>query len=310
MEEDNTGSVASSDDYNIIWKDARVVLEQVCTNNGPLKLVKDDSFKNDANSDQVMDWTPFLEDPAKRSFSYYLPGDKNQAMFSEEILNKWFTELHPQGELSHCHNNGGWTDAFYMGEKLLRKTAWFPFKKNCNCEYGYSDTWQVPVTDSKMKGIITEITDAVQKCCGVTFNSVNLNYYPRGGGVGFHADDEFLFDGLHRDCLIVSLSLCNSTSEGGRKFQVRLKKNFQDGIRDGSKVHEIVLGHGDLMTMEGLFQVFYLHSVWPGDDKSQLSHELCQGERINLTWRTIVQHMDGSEVCRFKKCSLYEKEMK
>lgn len=23
------------------------------------------------------------------------------------------------------------------------------------------------------------------------FNSVNLNYYPTGGGVGYHADDEF-----------------------------------------------------------------------------------------------------------------------
>ena len=28
----------------------------------------------------------------------------------------------------------------------------------------------------------------------------------------------------------------------------------------------------------------------------------CQGERINLTWRTIVKHLDGSDECRGMVC--------
>lgn len=264
---------------------------------GQLELVKDiPTFY-----EKKLDWIPFIEDPGRRSYSYFLPAEKNTETFPDVVLNKWFQDLHPHGELSRCHNDGGWTDAFHQGELLLRKTAWCPFEPDCSCDYGYADTWQVPVTDNSMKGTIAEITEAVQRCCGVSFNSVNLNYYPEGGGVGFHADDEFLFDGLKRDTLIVSLSLCNKKDDGIRKFQVNLKRNFQNKDR---KVHDILLGHGDLLTMEGLFQRFYLHSVWPGDDKRHANHELCQGERINLTWRTIVQHLDGTEQCRFKKCKL------
>merc|ERR1719353_2550388 len=49
------------------------------------------------------------------------------------------------------------------------------------------------------------------------------------------------------------------------------------------------------MTMEGLFQLFYLHSVWPGDrDDVEVEphppHRKAIGERINITWRWIKQH--------------------
>lgn len=53
------------------------------------------------------------------------------------------------------------------------------------------------------------MTRAVEALCGLNegeLNSVNLNYYPRGGGVGFHADDEFLFDGHIDTCLRLFLS--------------------------------------------------------------------------------------------------------
>lgn len=56
--------------------------------------------------------------------------------------------------------------------------------------------------------------------------------------------------------------------------------------------------------MEGYFQKFYLHSVWPGDSKDYSDSKYCQGERINLTWRTIVKHLDGSEACRGRSCPL------
>ena len=97
-----------------------------------------------------------------------------------------------------------------QGELLLRKTAWCVFDSACTCAYGYSDTWQNQITDPRMKGVLLDISQAVHRVCAASsldmqadsnqalFNCVNLNYYPTGGGVGFHADDEFLFDGLRR----------------------------------------------------------------------------------------------------------------
>ena len=66
----------------------------------------------------------------------------------------------------------------------------------------------------------------------------------------------------------------------------------------------VLLGHCDLMTMEGLHQAYYLHSVWPGDSKEHTEHELTHGERINLTWRTIVCHLDGGDECKGMCCPL------
>ena len=61
--------------------------------------------------------------------------------------------------------------------------------------------------------------------------------------------------------------------------------------------------------MEGMFQKFYLHSVWPGDDVENvhIDDDKCQGERINLTWRTIVRHLDGSDECRGLICPMSKK---
>lgn len=136
-------------------------------------------------------------------------------------------------------DNGAWSTASYQGEILLRKTAWTTLRSSCTCEYGYSDTWQQRVTSVRMQQVLETITACVEKACGLEgaaegdgLNSVNLNYYPRGGGVGFHADDEFLFDGLERDAAIVSLSLCSGAgacAAGERRFEVRLKKAFQVG---------------------------------------------------------------------------------
>ena len=85
----------------------------------------------------------------------------------------------------------------------------------------------------------------------------------------FHADVEFLFDGLNRETRIVSLSLCspaiatatrddNDTNNfGARIFQLKRKgKKYES-----SQVGEIILQHGDLMTMEEVFQKHYLHLV-------------------------------------------------
>ena len=153
------------------------------------------------------------------------------------------------------------------------------------------------------------------------FNSINLNYYPTGGGVGFHADDEFLFDGLNRSIRIVSLSLCARNHDfgghdGERLFQVKRKRRNAETTANGevqceeeNTISEITLKHGDIITMEGMFQKFYLHLVWPGDDVENVHTEdkKCRGERINLKWRTIVRHLDGSDECRGLICPMSKK---
>jgi len=254
--------------------------------------------------------------------------DENDSpAFTPSQLDEWFRKLHPSNYQNNNYNDVigsalSWTNATYKNQILLRKTAWHTFDEECTCEYGYSDTWQPLIQNQKMKDVLREITGVVQKVIGASgdggnvsgeglLNSVNLNYYPQGGGVGFHADDEFLFNGLNQETRIVSLSLCskNTTAAGGgddeddnfgaRKFQVK-----QKGKEYESQINEILLRHGDIMTMEGMFQKHYLHSVWPGDSKKYRDDALCRGERINLTWRTIVRHLDGSRECKGLKCPL------
>ena len=153
-----------------------------------------------------------------------------------------------------------WTEASYKGETLLRQTAWIVLDDDCQCEYGYSDTWQPISTSPKLRSIVREITDFVFGSDGedddndghatmtTAINCCNMNYYPRGGGVGFHADDEFLFDGLNQSTAILSLSLCrhdgeHSDGDGSRLFQVKSKAGWsedQDDVeapvpKDGNK---------------------------------------------------------------------------
>eukprot|EP00931_Biecheleriopsis_adriatica_P025489 TRINITY_DN15630_c0_g1_i2.p1 TRINITY_DN15630_c0_g1~~TRINITY_DN15630_c0_g1_i2.p1 ORF type:complete len:126 (+),score=26.61 TRINITY_DN15630_c0_g1_i2:104-481(+) len=114
--------------------------------------------------------------------------------------------------------------------------------------------------------------------CGLSENdmpdSCNLNLYEDGTKlVGWHADDEELFQGKQRDCRIISLSL-----GAPRKFELEL--NWPEGDEQLG-VHQI-LGDGDLCTMEGMTQKHYMHRV-PEEDKAV-------GPRINLTWRWIAKH--------------------
>lgn len=255
-------------------------------------------------------WRPFIYNDELKSYSFHLEHKKlhekqgaDDNVFKTEQLDDWFRLLHPSQYVDEPKDHA-WTGASYKGTLLLRQTGWYTLDSACTCEYGYSDTWQHQIQSEKMRQVLRDITASVVDVVGgdeSEFNSVNLNYYPQGGGVGFHADDEFLFDGLNRETRIISLSLCGKSTSGesGRKFQVKRK-----GKKYSNDVQDILLKHGDLMSMEGFFQKYYLHSVWPGDSKTQMDHPLCQGERINLTWRTIVRHLDGSDECRGLVCPL------
>ena len=305
----------------------------------PLRLVPETS--------PVSGWTPLIEQTDLQSYSYLLPfetpGDlvggvnnnnnnNNNSWISESQLDRWWEALHPSQyeetaqsedvciQSKHC---AAWTDAYYKGERLLRKTAWVSLPPDCTCEYGYSDTWQTQATDPNMLAVVQEMTSIVQRVTGCSsFNSCNLNYYPQGGGVGWHADDEFLFDGRRRHTCIVSLSLCcksgrtASRDHGARQFMIQPQTDHEENVQGKyteDDIKTVILRHGDLLTMEGKFQNFYFHSVWPGDSQEYSTARsegkegppFTQGERINLTWRTIVQHLNGSEEeCRGKTCPL------
>jgi alkylated DNA repair dioxygenase AlkB len=295
---------------------------------------------------QSLDWNTFVHDDDTQSYSFHLSQAKSP-WTSQAQLDGWFQALHPSNTSSSTtssttssmlsektNNNNAWTEASYRGETLLRQTAWVVFDEGCKCEYGYADTWQPISTCPKLRRVLQEITNAVLPAATATrtttatttttvVNCCNLNYYPQGGGVGFHADDEFLFDGLVQPTAILSLSLCGP-SGGSRKFQIQpkagrledelytIQKNDDKNATGGAGgagsaiIQSVLLEHGDLMTMEGMFQKYYFHSVWPGDSKDHVDHPLAQGGRINLTWRTIVKHLDGSdEECRGKTCPLH-----
>mmetsp|Transcript_102739 Transcript_102739/g.142061 ORF Transcript_102739/g.142061 Transcript_102739/m.142061 type:complete len:126 (-) Transcript_102739:24-401(-) len=106
-------------------------------------------------------------------------------------------------------------------------------------------------------------------------NSCNLNLYEDGAmSVGWHADDEKLFQGRYNDIRIISVSFGET-----RTFELRTT-----APEDGERVkHKMQLRDGDICTMEGLAQKHYQHRV-PKED--------ALGPRINLTWRWVRKHKE------------------
>ena len=198
-------------------------------------------------------WRPILVDVERRSFMRHLP------------------KALPMAREAHFYDivNEG-TSWQHVGR---RDTAWMVCKP-CTCTYKYGQTAVQPVAFPPW---MTEVMRCVMPLCGITNprewpNSCNLNRYQTGSAaVGWHADDEDLFQGRQQDCLIISLSL-----GAAREFHVR-------GDFAGGRTLSVTLQGGDLCTMEGRMQRFYKHAALPA------SGEAC-GPRLNLTWRWVVQH--------------------
>ena len=130
-----------------------------------------------------------------------------------------------------------------------------------------------------------KITQRVLKETGLQFeyipNSCNINWYEDGSdSVGWHSDDEWMFNSMNDDCLILSLSL-----GAERRFEIKLNDELEE-----EQITNVVLKNGDLMTMEGMFQKYYVHRVPKEKNVSK--------ERINLTWRWIRQHNFYRDHCR------------
>jgi alkylated DNA repair dioxygenase AlkB len=151
-----------------------------------------------------------------------------------------------------------------------RRVAWFVSQDFADCPYRYSDQeYRATVYPPFME----ELRNEICRLCGIPPeeypNSCNVNVYDdHEGEVGWHSDDEVYFQGVAYDTRIISFSLGSA-----RDFRWRLQGTSET-------LGAVALGDGDVMTMEGLFQKHYKHSV-PRSDVP------C-GKRINFTFRWIV----------------------
>jgi alkylated DNA repair dioxygenase AlkB len=218
-------------------------------------------------------WKYELYDESRRSYAGFLscPFRKDQCeTFFNNIKNgtDW---LQPSGA---------------GGTKVPRKTAWM-VKKGCQCVYRYGSS-EVP--PQEYPPWMNEILRVVMPMCGCNNpedwpDSCNMNLYEDGQmSVGWHADDEQLFQGKYRDIAIISLSF-------GQKRSFELRLNHPED--DEQSTWTIMLGNGDLCTMEGMTQKHFQHRV--------PKEEVPNRPRINLTWRWILKHTTKCPAGRKRK---------
>jgi len=210
-------------------------------------------------------WVSVLHDEHRRTFVSHRKG-----AFATSQLREWWSALESQIQ---------WRRPTSDHLVLPRSAAWLTLE-GCTCRYEYAGLEFDPLPMSRW---FLDIMEIVCRTCGLADrpNSCNANFYDNGSqSVGWHSDDEPLFDAVNRDVLIVSLSLGAT-----RTFELASKDKPTDIIK-------LPLEDGDLCTMEGLCQKHYRHRV--------PRQKSVDGPRINLTWRWVLRHSDS---CPWQKPS-------
>lgn len=207
-------------------------------------------------------WTYVLQDESRRSYVGYLAG-----LIPSELCMTFFVRIRDGTMWKQPVGNLG---------PIPRKTAWMVCQ-GCLCPYRYGSLEVEPV---EYPPWMIELMELTMPRCGVLDkkdwpNSCNLNLYEDGGmSVGWHSDDERLFQGKFQDIRIISLSF-----GARRRFEVR--PNWPN---EGEQpIQQLLLGDGDMCTMEGMMQKHYQHRI-PREG-------YVQGPRINLTWRWTLKHV-------------------
>mmetsp|Transcript_60787 Transcript_60787/g.113660 ORF Transcript_60787/g.113660 Transcript_60787/m.113660 type:complete len:324 (+) Transcript_60787:39-1010(+) len=209
-------------------------------------------------------WTYFLKDESRRSFAGHLANP-----LGKQECASWFAKVRVGTKWLQPHSWWG---------PMPRKTAWM-VAKGCTCTYVYGGMEVQPTTYPVW---MLDLMQKVMPHCGLKElsempDSCNLNLYEDAKQmVGWHADDEELFQGKDGDCRIISLSL-----GAPRRFELELNwpaDEEQVGVSQ-------TLSDGDLCTMEGRTQKHFMHRV--------PEEEVPVGQRINLTWRWIAKHQDS-----------------
>lgn len=210
----------------------------------PLSLVGDDS-------PEPWMWEYALQDEQRRSFA----GVYKRA-FDSQTCEEWMRQIIATG-------------SWYSLPGTPRRVCWYVSQECSDVPYRYSGLEYPPTVFSPL---MEEIRAKVCEKCGIPPeeypNSCNVAIYEdHQQEVGWHSDDEVMFQGLAGDTKIVSFSLGVP-----RDFSWRLQGTTET-------VGTASLGDGDIMTMEGLFQKHYKHCV-------PKSVTTC-GVRINFTFRWI-----------------------
>eukprot|EP00929_Paragymnodinium_shiwhaense_P069969 TRINITY_DN35369_c0_g1_i5.p1 TRINITY_DN35369_c0_g1~~TRINITY_DN35369_c0_g1_i5.p1 ORF type:complete len:507 (+),score=109.53 TRINITY_DN35369_c0_g1_i5:159-1679(+) len=212
-------------------------------------------------------WSYPLCDEACRSFAGYAPTD-----LPVKRLKEYLCKIMDDTDVEMPTNSyGGYG----------RVTAWL-VRQGCTCRYRYGAG--IAVNGKEFPPWMRELMGELMPLCGLRSesewpNSCNLNIYRGGGeGLGWHRDNEALFQGEVRDCRIISFSLGDT-----RSFELRRASEEKPAA-------SLQLRSGDLCTMEGLMQRFYEHQL-KKDKSSKMT-------RVNLTWRWIVQHERACPVSR------------
>jgi alkylated DNA repair dioxygenase AlkB len=202
-------------------------------------------------------WSYPLADEQWRCFAGHLPQavKLKQAQYFFDVVKTGTKWMQPSGKWG----------------PLPLKTAWMTAAP-CDCKYRYGGAEVAP---EPFPAWMMEILAVCMPLCGLPEkeqwpNSCNLNLYVDGThSVGWHADDESLFQGAKKDGRIISLSLGQT-----RKFDLQCGEQ---------PIHKMDLADGDLCTMEGLTQKHFKHRV-PKENAKGFNG------RINLTWRWVVAH--------------------
>ena len=126
-------------------------------------------------------------------------------------LNDLYSELSGKALKTFAQLRGGEGPVCMARDKLT--TGWY-VKHPCKCRYCHSG---MSVPAQEMDGTLMAIGTAISSIMAdlddenaevMEFNSVNLNYYPSGeAALGWHADDEKLFEKEDGSAVIASLSL-------------------------------------------------------------------------------------------------------
>jgi alkylated DNA repair dioxygenase AlkB len=225
---------------------------------------------------------------SKRSLAFYEPlrAEKPLSLCGElsPVPDKWLYPVQDEQRRSYAgvvkravpaEKCSEWMDiveekgAWIQTPGQPRKVCWYVSQEFADCPYRYSGLeYPATVYPPFMQEIMAEIC----KICGIPPsdypNSCNVNIYSdHTQAVGWHSDDEVMFQGLAGDTRILSFSLGVD-----REFCWRLQGT-------STTLGSTQLGDGDVMTMEGLFQKHYKHSV-PASTQPA-------GKRINFTFRWI-----------------------
>jgi alkylated DNA repair dioxygenase AlkB len=210
---------------------------------------------------QGVHWDYKLMDESRRSYAAFLP-----CPFTKEQCTTFFETARDQTDWKQPDGPTG---------PIPRKTSWM-VAKGCECTYRYG---RIEVEPQEYPPWMISVMQLVMPLCGFPDpstwpNSCNMNLYEDGGmSVGWHSDDERLFQGKFQDIRILSLSL-------GIKRRFEIRANWPG--EGENPIRTLLLGDGDLCTMEGMMQKHFCHRV-PKEPR-------VQGPRINMTWRWTVKH--------------------